>query len=630
MICDEIKELLKTELKKMAAFEVKMQNKAGKLDEVSQLYIRDNMTILKAEGTNTVEGRVALAKVNVLLSELQDVTTLDKIKTLIHISTLGNVSTMIRNPVGNLGAAGLSGVEETTISPIVDALTSIITKQSRNYIFSPIGKSSAYIKGFQAGIKTWTRGIKEGVNLSLTTAGQLETKGTGRVFRGQNIVSKTLNQFDQIIRHGLALGDIPFFEAAMEARAFELSKITGGKLNTEAQTEVMRYSLEKVFMDKNLISETGISVKRAFRDIPLLNVVVESFFPFTQTPGSLMNKVMDHTPVVLGKMVAQLGESYKTGKFDQRLFVDRTSRFLSGSGILALGVALAKKGIITPQPQRVGSKEQKTQEASGQRKYQLKIGDNFFTIDWAEPLGTLFAMCADSVDGLKTEKDSTMLDKIETVVKTSGQTFLQQSLFRTLISSLSGYDQADGISDKLLMSTLIFEPAMLKKLAASINPEFVETYDASVFKKWYNSATQYIPPLKADMPNRYDILGYKVTSDQNAVETLISPTVRTTEKHNKYIKEIKSLYSKTGDLQVLPFAPSKKVSYAGSSFKIENNKDFSDWQKALGDSQRAAYERAMSIEGYAKMDDVDKAYLVKTCLTWYKKQASAKYLENHK
>jgi hypothetical protein len=625
-VCDEIKLLLSTELKKQEAFLTKIRGKVGTLDEASQKEIWDLASVLREHGTSSIEGRIALSKLNIAMSSFEKVTYLEKVKALIRISTLLNPATMIRNVAGNALSVGISGIEESTIAPIIDKLTSLVTKQESNYAFSPFTKWDSYGKGFINGVKTWIRGYKEKVNLSLTTAGQLEIKGSGKIFRSNSPISKVLNTLDQTVRQGLALGDIPFFEAAMSARASELMKLGNtNKLTLEQQTEVMRYALDKVFMDKNKISETAGAIKRVTADIPGLNILMESFFPFVQTPGSILNKIADHTPIVLGKLVAQMGETHTTGKFDQRLFVDRVSKFISGTGILTLGTVLASKGIITPSPKKIGSKEQKFSELQGQREYQLKVGNNYYAINWADPVGTLFAMAADAYDRSKNEKG---INKVTAAIEASGDAFISQSLFRTLINTLSGYDTTKNVSENLLLSTLIMEPTLLKKTAQAIDPDFVETYDNNILKSYYNRVIQYIPGLKETMPKRYNILGEIVKSDMNPAETLFSPSVRTKSNNRGILKEINRVFKSTSDVKVLPYIPSKKISYEGKQFTITNNKQFSDWQKILGQSQKAAYKSALNDTFYKTTDDdSSKAYIIQTYLDFFKEQAKEKFLK---
>lgn len=633
-ICDEIREELRLTSEKIDKWENRIRKKYAPIDPVISQEILSHANTMKVKGSDSQEGQIAMAKIQQIIHELNPVTPLEKIRAVIRISTLGAVPPFVRNMIGNMLSVGLSGFEEGTIAPLIDSIASMITKQERNYIYSAMfDKYGNYAKGWLQGFKTWNAGRKEGVVLSMTNIGQLELKGSGRVFRGKDPISRTMNFFDQVVRQGLAMGDIPFFEAAIEARGTELKKIyRTNKLTPEMQDEVFRYALDKIFLDKNIYSEIIKSMKMSLEKVPngavknTTQFLSELMIPFSQTPGSIMNKIIQHTPLELGEIVWQLGveTGIKKNAFNQRLFVERCSKMITGTGVIALGWALAKKGLITPSSERIGSKEQRYKELKGQREYQLKVKDQYLTINWADPFGTLLAMGADVQD--RDEANSLIL-RAKKAAYVVGDVFLKQSLFRTLVNTMSGYETTQGIAEKGLLSTLIFEPTNMKKIALAMDPRFVETYDANILYNWWNRATQYIPVAKSNMYDKYDALGNSIKSDENWAEILVSPSTRTIKKENDITKEVDRLFKLTSSTDILPNIPGKKMTYNKKAYKIQNAKEYSRWQKITGDYNKKAYEAAMKSDLYKELSDDEKVLLLSQYLRFFKNQAKIKFFK---
>src|SRR5699024_7204263 len=111
----------------------------------------------------------------------------------------------------------------------------------------------------------------------------------------------------------------------------------------------------------------------------------------------ILDKTIDYSGVGgLARALWQLGTAKNTGNFDQKLFVDRIGRALTGTGIMALGAALYETGNL------LGSDDDDYLVASakrlaGEKEYAIKIGENYYTIDWAQPVSALLVAGAEAV-----------------------------------------------------------------------------------------------------------------------------------------------------------------------------------------------------------------------------------------
>ena len=150
----------------------------------------------------------------------------------------------------------------------------------------------------------------------------------------------------------MQLGDRMWAQAAFDGRLAELASLGYDTSNPDVIRDAELYALDRVFQNNSALAKRASQARNA------LGVFGEMVLPFTQTPANIMDKLLDYSPVGLGRALVQLGREGKSSEFNQKLFVDRISRSLTGGGIMALGAALMRAGLLS-----LGASDQEEAEA---------------------------------------------------------------------------------------------------------------------------------------------------------------------------------------------------------------------------------------------------------------------------
>ena len=325
----------------------------------------------------------------------------EKFKTFLYDNMLGNFKTAIsRNMGGNI----LGNTLEKAQKPLktgIDALVGLKTGE-RNYLLSP-DVAKEYAKGFGRGVKDQTLDV---LRRTHTTRSGEESfadalANVKKVFNGKNPIDKVLGAFDDAVKSAMLFGDRPFYEAEYAAAKTELNKIVD-KFGKDALTNVgvpkealgdveatieflaRDRALDAVYQKKGLMANGFSKLKESLSDISKgavgADVVTQSSMPFIQVPANIFERFTDYLPGVgTFKNAVQTIPEIAKGNFNQKRFVDATSRNLTGLGLFGAGVALAENaknggagitGGYSDDPDKAAA-----QRAGGELEYAAQLPD---------------------------------------------------------------------------------------------------------------------------------------------------------------------------------------------------------------------------------------------------------------
>jgi hypothetical protein len=539
--------------------------------------IVDTMETAKTYLDGSVEKRIALGKVQKLISDKIPADFRDKFRGLQRISLLTNPKTLVtRNPGSNVLWSGISALEENTFGAAVDKITSLVRGSERTTVSDLIGKSKAYKEGMKKGLREWGQDLGGGwanykkLPADATLKQRIEaykkdrlnsvdtspSRGQMELPAGKTFKNKTLNAIDDFVKNSLQLGDRPFYQGAYESRIYELKKIRNKTAVDEAmETEARMYALDKVFQNNSELAKRAGNIRRQ------LGIFGDIVMPFTQTPANVMDKLLDHTPVGLGKAIFQGFKAKKTGEFDQKYFTDTLSRFLAGSGLAVLGYAMASKGLITGKKEK-SSKAEDTEQALGVSNYALKFGDSYYTYDWTQPIGGLLAAGADSFYGGKNKKD--FGESISAGMISAGDTLFNQSFLQGMLKLLSGYSPTTNIIKTAVEAPTQFAPTAGKQMAQLFDPYVRDTASDNPLEQAKNKVVSKIPFASKTLPKRVDVFGRDVKAYQgrnNLFNVALNPGFYTEIEKSPGGKLALDLYNKTGETDQLPRKAPTSVTY---------------------------------------------------------------------
>lgn len=564
------------------------------------------------------------SKANQIIDQKMPKSLYDKNKAYRRIMMLLNPATMERNIFSNV-IYGVTELAKNIPAGLVDIAVSKKTGQ-RTTSANVVADIRAFLDGASKGTREWAQDIKYGVDTSYNTVREeYQTQG-GFTFDNKKVLGKALNKAEYIMSKGLQFGDRPFYEGAYSQRLNELKRLGYDTKSEEVQLGAHIYALERVYQNDSTISKALVGIRDK------LGLFGHFLIPFAQTPGNILDKTIDYSGAGgLAKALWQLGTAKNTGNFDQKLFVDRIGRALTGTGIMALGAALYETGNL------LGTDDDNYLVASakrlaGEKEYAIKIGENYYTIDWAQPVSALLVAGAEAVKaGL--EQDDLMQIGIaagEGVINTLFAMSCLEGL-SSLTSSYGEANTAEKISGVFIDGISQYFPTSLRRLNNVIDPYQRQTYDPNALKKQAKYIISGIPVLSYLLDEKYTLEGEVQLKSQGRgigsriVENLLVPYNKSQEYHSPVNDELIRLYESTGKTsQLLRFAD-KKLDLGDSGTYVLNTQEYNQMQKEIGKNTATAYSDLMRTNVYKSMDDFEKVEALAKIASYYENQFKYDY-----
>ncbi|MGE5631371.1 MAG: hypothetical protein ACM3TR_09780 [Caulobacteraceae bacterium] len=563
---------------------LKEKNGIPTLSDADLSYMDEMYRKAKEYDPESYEYRMYMEKARKIVEDKMPTEFVDKFRALQRLSMIFNLKTLVtRNPGGNVLLMSLTQLKENTLGAFVDMITSAIRGSERTTLAMPLSKAKAMGKGAKKGLREWRQDIVNNVDTN-PTHGQLELQ-KGKVFKGDNPVSRVLNQMDIIEKRLLQLGDRPFYEAAKEARLTELKWIKKTDTATdEMLIDAKAYALDKVFQRDSELSKIFGNMKNASQKTwfkTLANVIL----PFSQTPANVLDKMIEFSPGGFVKAFRELAFP-KNGVFNQKYFVDTLSSGITGTGLLVLGYMAAKNGVIgikvTGKPD-TSEKVRNFKSATGQGNYALKFGDTYYTIDWAQPVATMLLAGAEAFNGGMKKAD--FAKAIQGAAEAGGNTFFNMSMLKNVAQLFGvGNNPTGGFINAIMGSSTQFTPTFGKQIAQIIDPYVRETYDPNKVKEQYNIILSRLPWLSKTLPKKQNVFGQDIKAYQGRnsfLNVMLNPGFLTKETMTPEQKEMQRLYESQGDTEVLPSVVGKTITFNGKDIKLTPD-EYVKYQKLAG------------------------------------------------
>lgn len=592
--------------------------------------IVDYMDIYEAN-PNTREGKEALAKANKIIANLEGSDFGDKFRSVQRIAMLFNPKTWLsRNAGGNILLGAAENIKDIPAS-VIDMLVSLKTGQRTTQGLTAT-KLKEQAKGFGEGAKEQFLDILHGVDTAhARTKYEMPNKDVWK--------NKPMQKLDTLIGQLLQLGDRPFYEGAYRARKVELenlvkkgkSKLTAEEIEAEAKY----FALDRVFQADTSIARAANKMRDALNDIGDNGIMGNVVLPFTQTPSNIISKLLDYSPAGLLKAVKELSKTRK-GTFNQKVFVDTLGRTFTGAGVITLGYVLANKKLMNVDLYAQSGKEQQVQKAyekQGLQSYAIQLDDGTsFTIDWANPIGSLLILGAEAYYGSANQEDLVTAiygGGIAAVDSVFSQSFLQG--LQTLFSSKDG-SIAEGMGNTLLSATSQPLPSVIQQLTRIIDPNKRETYDENPLRKQLNVLMSKTPYLSTKLPEKKDVTGQTVEQFQGRstaskiFEAYLNPANISQRQYNSVNDEAVRVYEATGERGALLRIGDKSFSYGGATYKLKNAAELSRFQEVQGKYAYEELSKLMNSSKYRNKSDSEKAEMIRKATLEARDKAAEDYL----
>lgn len=403
----------------------------------------------------------------------------------------------------------------------------------------------------------------------------------------------------------LEKGDDVFVKKNFESRMASYLEAQGitdlESIPADAYTLATQEAYKATFKDDAKLATILSDVRRT------LGVPGDIVMPFTKTPANIAMRGIDYSPVGVANALVKLKNAKSNVEVSNALTL--LGQGATGTAAIAVGYALAQSGII--QGALSDDKDEAQWEKShGKLAYSVKVGDNYYTFDWAQPasipiiLGTTIYQCMQDSDNA--------LDTIYQGAVAATNAWSDLSPLQTLTDIFGGNGTpAENIADTFLEAPLGWIPAQLGAAARIGDTTQRVTYDnTSKLNNIINQAKSKIPGLSQTLPVAYDTWGNPIkrqdSTGEAALANLLNPGQIGNIRETPIDDEINDLYASTGDAAVFPKKAAWSYKINGETVKL-NSEQYSEYQRIMGQNAYGMASALINSASYNNMSDDQKA-----------------------
>jgi len=519
-----------------------------------------------------------------------------KIITLWKAGLLTGLKTTGRNITGNTIQSIAETIKDAPAT-LVDAIASIFTGQ-RTKTFTTRGTISGAEEGVKRGIQYLTTGFDER---------RMAVKLDNRFVNwGNSPIGKAAKVYTDTVFRVLGSQDQPFYYAALKRSLYDQAgaqAINAGKSGNKAFIEnLVNNPTEQMIKTSVLNAETavfqnktalGSAINKAKDSIrkasPAGGAIADFLMPFTGVPSAIAGQVINYSPIGLAKTIV---ESIGKGKFDQRAFSEGVGRGIIGTAVIAYGVALSKRGLMTLDLPK-SEKERNQWELEGKKPFSINVNGEWKTIGSIGPQATALliggyynqgGISSAIFGGLKAQKEQTFLKGIST--------------------AMDAIDNPQGYGKGFVRST-----------AGSIIPTIIgdvaKAMDAS--QREINTPQEAIkaklPGYRQELLPKRNVLGEVIPNEQGFLGTMIDIFNSSSVKSAPVINELRRLLD--AGYNTTPSKVDKIQTVSGE--KVSLTSQLQDvLESQAGPQVKRMWEQAIFSPEYQGLTDQNKAkYLEK-------------------
>ena len=580
--------------------EIKAANGIPILTEADIQQIADYMQVYNTSTDERAAKEAAYRAGQIVASKQGDGSVKDKVRALSYMNMLLNFKTGIKNFSANLPMY----VTET----LKDVPGTLLDKVVSKYFGTGRTTNAFTTERFSGQLNSFGKGMKDAVLDMVHDVNTSPIPGRVEDVRANTFKSAAMNRLERRVGQYMQLGDRAWAQMAYDGRLGELKSL-GYDITTEAAAkDAELYMLDRVFQNNSVLAQKAVSARNAF------GVFGDLILPFAQTPANIADKLLDYSPVGLARAIKQLGTETDirthtaSSEFNQKLFVDRVSRSLTGTGILALGMAMAAKGLLTREPEDEATRSLTRQ--AGANAYAIKIGDTYHTINWSEPAGSLLIIGATLQSMFSADSAKDVLSIAYDAASGGVNAFFNNSFLSSFADLLSSDTPADAIFDSLMSGSSRIVASQVGAVARATDKYERDTYDPNVLKRQVNYIISRVPGLRQTLPikvgtdGQYQLASAGSSLGERILNTMFIPGYATRETDDPVNQELYRLYNEGYDEQVLPSA----------NYKINGHKltgeERREYQTIIGQISHSLAAQVINTKEYQQATDAEKAAML--------------------
>ena len=387
------------------------------------------------------------------------------------------------------------------------------------------------------------------------------------------------------------------------------------KLMEQGSDYAMKQALEATFKDSCRLIEI---INRERARSRLADFAISAVMPFTKTPINIARRGLEYSPLSIIKGMRDY-KKVKSGEITVSEWVNTTSKGLTGSAILFLGMFLASTGLV-----KGGADENKKaasyEKALGMQPFSIEIAGKSYTLDWVEPAAIPFFTGVEIYRALSQKGQADYWGMIGAYT-TALDPLTEMSFLQGINRALSSYDdnKIAGFAVASMQSFLAqFFPTLGSQIAKAIDDTRRTT--GTTGKGYSRKVKQSINYFKSKIPyyaqhlQPYVNVWGEEEVDTNWINRIMEnfayPFWVSEIEKTPVDKEILRLYTAYGNTEVLPSIPN--YYYTKDGVRIDmTEEEYTEFKKKVGKFSYEQLQAIISSNFYQELDDENKEKIIK-------------------
>lgn len=555
---------------------------------------------------------------------------IDKWNAWRYLSMLGNPRTHVRNIVGNVGF-----VPAVTVKNVIGAG---IESAANAVSGGKVGRTKAILTTKDAGLIKAAWSDYANIREQALGSGKYNDNVNVRqeIEEGRTVFKlKPLEAMRKFNSTALDAEDAwfskPHYAAALaqfcKANGITAEQVSGGKGIEAAREYAIREAQKATYRDTNAFSQMISDLGRYRGDNKMKRLgstLAEGILPFRKTPANILVRGVEYSPIGFLKSISYDLVQVQKGNMQATEMIDRAAAGLTGTGLMMLGLYMAKEGILR------GSggddeKKKKFDELQGHQEYALELPNGTsITLDWLAPEALPFFVGANLYEQMQANNGYlTMSDMLQAASNVTDP-LLSMSCLQSLNDVFDAVGYASSGNTNALTSAVA--SAATSYLTQGIPTVFgqAERTGESTRMTTYTDKNKFLTPdmqyalgkASARIPGVdygqipfIDAWGRTENSGgvaARAFNNFANPAYTSKVSGSKMEDELSRLYEATGETKVLP-QRAPKFFTVNKENKQLTGEEYVKYATKRGQTSHKIASELTGLASYKSMSDGDKA-----------------------
>lgn len=555
---------------------------------------------------------------------------IDKWNAWRYFSMLGNPRTHVRNIVGNVGF-----VPAVTVKNVIGAG---IESAANAVSGGKVGRTKAILTTKDAGLIKAAWSDYANIREQALGSGKYNDNVNVRqeIEEGRTVFKlKPLEAMRKFNGTALDAEDAwfskPHYASALaqfcKANGITAEQVAGGKGIEAAREYAIREAQKATYRDTNAFSQMISDLGRYRGDNKMKRLgstLAEGILPFRKTPANILVRGVEYSPIGFLKSISYDLVQVQKGNMQATEMIDRAAAGLTGTGLMMLGIYMAKEGILR------GSggddeKKKKFDELQGHQEYALELPNGTsITLDWLAPEALPFFVGANLYEQMQANNGYlTMSDMLQAASNVTDP-LLSMSCLQSLNDVFDAVGYASSGDTNALTSAVA--SAATSYLTQGIPTVFgqVERTGESTRMTTYTDKNKFLTPdmqyalgkASARIPGVdygqipfIDAWGRTENSGgvaARAFNNFANPAYTSKVSGSKMEDELSRLYEATGETKVLPQRAPKSFTVNKENKQL-TGEEYVKYATKRGQTSYKIVSELTGLASYKSMSDGDKA-----------------------